>query len=381
MAADVFESESALSLFLLIICVVVTVEAGLMIHARAAVAGPNEAAGSLVNANVAAFFFLPWLPVFYERARSGPRKGLWLAALIAGAIGIFLAFSYSAFILLALALPFVSGARPKSKSFAWAVATALVLIIGLVLMRHYQLTQWTGYRLSSRLDWWRAGWAMFLEHPWAGVGLGNYQSAFLVYKTGLSQNTLFAHNMIVTVLSETGLIGLAGVAAAGVILFRRGVAGRRAFGLGFFLMLAYALYNIGPEYFVGKLMLALFAGVLVGKGTVGRLRVSVVTTVVIAGVLFLPYLVTPFLASQNLVAGNELIESDIEKARSAYRAAAELDPLLAEAHAGLARAAFLQGRVNEAVHHQQDALRLDRLNQKYLRDLDRYQSGAESNVS
>jgi tetratricopeptide (TPR) repeat protein len=111
------------------------------------------------------------------------------------------------------------------------------------------------------------------------------------------------------------------------------------------------------------------------------LRVSVVTTVVIAGVLFLPYLVTPFLASQNLVAGNELIESDIEKARSAYRAAAELDPLLAEAHAGLARAAFLQGRVNEAVHHQQDALRLDRLNQKYLRDLDRYQSGAESNVS
>jgi O-antigen ligase len=69
---------------------------------------------------------------------------------------------------------------------------------------------------------WQAGWYMFLDHPWLGVGAGNYPQAYATYFVGSWREALgHAHNYYLNILAELGLAG------GGVLLVLLGLALRR----------------------------------------------------------------------------------------------------------------------------------------------------------
>jgi hypothetical protein len=386
MAADMADSDAAINTFLLIICGALVIEFALMAHDRLRAGTSMEAAGTLVNANVAAFFFLPWIPVIGERLKQSPKKRGWGILLFFAAGGLVLAASYSAILLLLVAAPFYLRRRRSWKVFLTTAAAAVVVALIVLAVREHQLASLSFYRASNRLDWWRAGLGMFFDRPLSGVGLGNFQSAYLTYKTGASQNTLYAHNIFVTLLSESGLMGVGGVTvfltawAAGLFKARR-YETRGGFVVGFVLAAAYALYNIGPEFFVGKILLAVFAGFAAGRINEVSIRSSVLVVLLVAMVGMLPFLITPLLASQNLVYAQSVMETEPRKAQEALEAAIKLDSTLAEAHAMLAEMAFREGRLSQAMRHLEDALRLDKMNWRYLRRLNDFQENTAVNAS
>ncbi|MBX5449868.1 O-antigen ligase family protein [Thermogemmatispora sp.] len=65
------------------------------------------------------------------------------------------------------------------------------------------------YATAERLAHWLAGIHMFLDHPWLGVGIGNYGDAYPQYAIGIFVIPLgHAHNYFINVAAEMGLLGL-----------------------------------------------------------------------------------------------------------------------------------------------------------------------------
>ncbi len=66
------------------------------------------------------------------------------------------------------------------------------------------------FALVDRMAHWYAAWNMFVDHPWLGVGIGNYGVAYAQY--GFREWPLslgHAHNFYLNLLAETGIIGAA----------------------------------------------------------------------------------------------------------------------------------------------------------------------------
>jgi O-antigen ligase len=81
----------------------------------------------------------------------------------------------------------------------------------------------------ARLTFWRVGLQIFRDHPWFGVGLGNYRTVFDRYFQGVFDGERVwgsAHNLYIHQAAERGLLGLA--ALAGVLWTMTARAWRRA---------------------------------------------------------------------------------------------------------------------------------------------------------
>ena len=74
---------------------------------------------------------------------------------------------------------------------------------------------WGHYAGGARLTMWRAALAMWRDHPWLGVGPGNFGAAVSPYRTDSDfADWVHAHNEWVQWLSETGIVGVVCLAAA-----------------------------------------------------------------------------------------------------------------------------------------------------------------------
>ena len=72
--------------------------------------------------------------------------------------------------------------------------------------------------VSSRIDCIKAGIQMFFDHPFFGVGIGNYPYTYPKYAPpGAERTPRYAHNTYIQILTETGLIGFI-VFLAGILL-------------------------------------------------------------------------------------------------------------------------------------------------------------------
>lgn len=84
------------------------------------------------------------------------------------------------------------------------------------------------WAIVERMAHWQAGWAMFSDRPWLGVGFGNYEAVYPAYAIGIWRDPLgHAHNYYINVAAEAGLLGLAAylaVIAAALAQAGRGVA-------------------------------------------------------------------------------------------------------------------------------------------------------------
>src|SRR5207302_11482449 len=64
------------------------------------------------------------------------------------------------------------------------------------------------WAVVERMAHWQAGWYMFVDHPWLGVGAGNYAAAYPQYFVGSWREALgHAHNYYLNILAELGIIG------------------------------------------------------------------------------------------------------------------------------------------------------------------------------
>jgi putative inorganic carbon (HCO3(-)) transporter len=76
------------------------------------------------------------------------------------------------------------------------------------------------YSVVERLAHWQAAGEMIRWHPWLGVGLGNYEAAYESYRLLNWPYALgHAHNTILNVTAETGLLGLLAYAGLWSIIF------------------------------------------------------------------------------------------------------------------------------------------------------------------
>jgi len=130
------------------------------------------------------------------------------------------------------------------------------------------------FAVLERLAHWRAGQQMFADHPWLGVGIGNYGAAYGNYALPHWYLPLgHAHNVFINFLAEVGVIGFTafmffwiGVAW----LAWRGAASAdgyaSALGIGILGAWAYlSVHSMFDNLFVQhmQLQLALLLGILV----------------------------------------------------------------------------------------------------------------------
>ena len=214
----------------------------------------------------------------------GRKAAFLLSAAAFGIMAVAIAMSWSrgAWFGFAAAVAAVSAARSRRAALVFAVlllAGALILILGsFQLLPQALLQRFTGFvpylrlfdvrdvrvtdanfAIVERMAHWQAGWQMWTEHPWRGVGIGNYEVLYPAYYIPPWEEPLgHAHNYYLNIAAETGLIGLLaylvlwGAAFWQTILcIRRSSGWQRALAIGLLGVLAHlSVHNFFDNLFV-----------------------------------------------------------------------------------------------------------------------------------
>ncbi|MGQ9840487.1 MAG: O-antigen ligase family protein [Anaerolineae bacterium] len=195
---------------------------------------PNPYAGYLgyltpVAASLAVAAWLRWARA--RRAILLAQAGLFSALAAALSAGILLSWSRGAWFGLAASLIAVVALRHR-RATGLTVAIILLAAASLSLAGTGWLPASLTARLSGVADYlampdpgrteitddnfaalermahWQAGWQMFGDHPWLGVGIGNYAVAYPGYALPHWYEPLgHAHNIFINFLAETGILG------------------------------------------------------------------------------------------------------------------------------------------------------------------------------
>lgn len=164
---------------------------------------------------VVAFIFLTYLLSLPQKWFI---KALTLFGIVVTFVGVFFTLSRTGIIMLAVAggLLFLTSERKKS------VVLIIVYVISALLLVSFSadifkilesiipsITQ-GGNTIGLRYSLWRAGWRMWLDNPIAGVGIGKFSENLPIYAQDLPpfRRSLVAHNTYVSVLAETGFVGI-----------------------------------------------------------------------------------------------------------------------------------------------------------------------------
>jgi O-antigen ligase len=160
--------------------------------------------------------YAPWLALFVGAAMlMSFSRGAWLAASMAiallfslsGARGLTLVLVGG---LVAALLLFLGGLNLLPDTIAGRLS-AFTNLIAVVDVRQAVVTP-ENWSLVERMVNWQTAWAMYEGNPWYGIGLGNFGIRYLdfVPLKGWPNLTGHAHNYYLTLLGETGIVGLSG---------------------------------------------------------------------------------------------------------------------------------------------------------------------------
>ena len=240
---------------------------------------PNQLGGFLV-------VIAPLAAVGAFLARRG-RAGFAAAALLA-AFGVYVSFSRGALIGLAV-VPFVflRGWR------LWAVGPLLILVVYLsapaAITARFATLSSSGAEIATRADIWRAAEAIWIRHPFLGVGVGGFPHAYATVPIPdklYLPDTIFvppphAHDLFLNLLAEQGILGLVAFVVLIGMLARaaqrmRAAPGRDLRLLGSALLaalLAFLVHNLFDvtmfDSVTGPYVLVLF-GLLAAGGAMAR---------------------------------------------------------------------------------------------------------------
>ena len=170
---------------------------------------PNVLAGFLVISLTLILYQLLKGP--FLRSKAGPYWiTFYLSSTFLGLITLFLTFSLSAWLaFLLITVPsLLLLIYPKIK--ALMISSGLILIVLSLSLRFSFLAPESSFSRRSQLN--KISWQMFLNHPLSGIGLNNFTVSMekYGYVTATTRFLQPVHNIYLLILSETGLIGLAG---------------------------------------------------------------------------------------------------------------------------------------------------------------------------
>jgi O-Antigen ligase len=205
--------------------------------------------------------------------------------------------------------------------------------------------------LSSnfRTTWWEQAWHGFRERPLLGHGAGTFHLLNLRFRDSFLDFTIEPHDLPLQVMAELGLVGLALLVAACVLLVRPVVERRGVdLALGLFLpaFLVHSLLDVDWDFAAVSIPAFVAAGAVAARPAADR-RVSPVTLLPAVGVALLlaGSFVSPWLARR--YADQALAAAPARAAHLADRAHA-LDPFLVEPYLVRADAALQRGRKQRA---------------------------------
>jgi O-antigen ligase len=253
---------------------------------------------ALCRANAGSFRFLAAIAALTMALGIGlsQSRGAWLGAAVAFTCLLLAWSGYSRRLLvpcvlggaLALALA-VSGLLPATILDRLAQT---VEYFGVFDVRTVEVTS-ENWAIVERMAHWQAGWYMFLDHTWLGVGAGNYAEAYSRYFVGMWRDPLgHAHNYYLNMLAELGVVGggllllLLGLAfrQLGGALVRSEPAGGtfwRAVLAGVFGgLVVFCVHNLFDSLFVHSVNVQV--GVLLGLGLIAVQRVADTRSSVVA---------------------------------------------------------------------------------------------------
>ncbi len=174
----------------------------------------NLFAVSWGRSNYLASFLVVIIPLtfgylFYTKLKK--LKALLSIALVFMFLGVIVTLSRGGLLALVLALILLFTRTLKAKSLIpfFSIVIIIMVIILLNPMTYVIANSMSAVETSgsvySRLNFYQDTWNAFLKHPFSGVGFGNlsFYSTFVLAKDASSS----AHNIILGMLGETGLIG------------------------------------------------------------------------------------------------------------------------------------------------------------------------------
>lgn len=200
--------------------------------------------------------------------------------------GIGMSWSRGGWLALGLALAVVAGLHLRRAALAAAAVIAVILVTvgtgwlpAAIAGRVSDLGNYfampdpvrteindDNFAVLERVAHWRAGLAMFDDHPWLGVGIGNYAVAYERYAPPHWYEPLgHAHNIYINFLAETGVLGAGMFGALWIgmwlVTWRRARMTngyRAALALGVLGTLAYlTAHNLFDNLFVQHMQLQL----------------------------------------------------------------------------------------------------------------------------
>jgi O-antigen ligase len=135
--------------------------------------------------------------------------------------------------------------------------------LGLMDVRGLEITD-ANFAVLERMAHWQAALDMWTDHPWLGLGIGNYEIAYPSYALPLWPLPLgHAHNYYLNIAAETGILGLAaylvlwGSALVGVLQVLRQTSGwSRGIAVGVLGVLVHlAVHNLFDNLYVHAMYL------------------------------------------------------------------------------------------------------------------------------
>ncbi|NTV51597.1 MAG: tetratricopeptide repeat protein [Candidatus Firestonebacteria bacterium] len=240
-----------------------------------------------VYPNVFSGFLAMLLPLglmFWISARRAGASWWWGSVLVILLAGLFSTQSLggwmSAAIGVGLFYILLADERSLHNGHRWSLGLWFIGLLfflgGLWLMLNHRGpgAAWDG--LSQRWVHWKIAGAMFLKHPWFGVGPGLYGTEYVRFQAADEMYSRYAHNVLLQIGAETGGVGLASL---GFFLFRwgqylrRGLASwkhhpRRIYLVGLAAALAaagaHALGDVDFHFIKNAVVVMLLAGMLTG---------------------------------------------------------------------------------------------------------------------
>jgi O-antigen ligase/tetratricopeptide (TPR) repeat protein len=96
---------------------------------------------------------------------------------------------------------------------------ASVTAPGTLVTRATSIVDRSDYSIQGRLNFWRAGLAIFRDHPLVGTGPGTFAIVHAAYQKDVRYYARDAHNFYIQILAEMGVIGLGALLVLGLSIW------------------------------------------------------------------------------------------------------------------------------------------------------------------
>jgi len=229
----------------------------------------KRAIGTFPSPNIFGGYLLIsfFLSLYLIKNSNFSRPRLWLlspflitfALILTKSLGVWLSFISAIIILFLLSYKTL---KYKKLAILLFLVFVISIITFIIFSRWERLVDMNNPQnsITERISYWRTAIGVIKDHPFLGVGAGNFHEVFLDYKVGTGTDTRYAHNIFLHQWSETGIFGFIGI----MLLIITFIAKVRSKSKYLFLAgLAFIIHNlIDNTYFIPQA--GLFWWVLLG---------------------------------------------------------------------------------------------------------------------